>query len=163
MQVMARRPVVLALALLVVFAAWRILFNVGLMPEELVERLKVLEHRREFGFVCLLNFAAFAWVVAWGLVAGPRSEHRAARRLAAGLNRLFALPFLVLIGRHALPVFAFHVLLVYAIRPLDWWYGPFPEPVASLIGVAVIASLAIPALLAEQRGGTVAAARPGRA
>lgn len=143
--------VLVALAVLVVFAAWRLLFNLGLMPDELVERLKVLEHRREFGFVCLVNFAAFAWVVAWGLVAAPHATHVAARRLGTGLCWLFNRPYLVLVGRHALPVFAFHVVLMYAIRPFDWRYGPFPEPLASLIGLAAVASLLLPALLAEQR------------
>ncbi|MFO1067043.1 MAG: OpgC domain-containing protein [Geminicoccaceae bacterium] len=155
--------VVLSLVLLAAFAGWRLLFNAGLMPDELVERLKVLEHRREFGVVCLLNFAAFGWLVAWSLVAGPRSPHAAARQFAAFLHWLFARPFFVLLGRHALPVFAFHVVLVYAIRPFDWWYGPFPEPMASLIGLAVVVSLALPAVLAEQRSAATPSPRPGRA
>lgn len=154
-----REVVILALVILAICAIWRLMFTVGLMPDEILERLKVLEHRRELGPLSVLNLAAFAWVFAWLLVAAPRARG-ALRGLGEALWRLLCNRFLVLLGRHALPVFAFHVVLCYALRAVDWWYGPFGPPLPSLIALFAIASLALPALVAEALRGKATALRP---
>lgn len=154
-----RELVVLALVVLAICAAWRLMFTVGLMPDEILERLKVLEHRREFGVLSVLNLAAFAWVFAWLLVAAPRADG-ALRALGSAVRRLLGSGSLVLLGRHALPVFAFHVVLCYALRAVDWWYGPFVAPLPSLIALLAVASLAIPAFVAEALRGKAVALRP---
>ncbi len=154
-----RELLMLALVVLAICAVWRLLFTLGLMPDEILERLKVLEHRREFGPLSVLNFAAFAWVLTWLLVAAARAEG-AMRALAFATWRLLDNRFLVLLGRHALPVFAFHVVLCYALRALDWWYGPFTAPLPSLIASLAIASLAIPAVVMEALRRKATAPRP---
>lgn len=57
------------------------------------------------------------------------------------------LPWFSLLGRYALPVFSFHVLLVYLLDPLTWriiyWSG---HAVNFLYTAAVLASLSLPAL-----------------
>lgn len=154
-----RELVLLAIVVLVICAFWRLIFTVGLIPDEILERLKVLEHRREFGPLSVLNLAAFAWVLTWLLVAAPRAEGPP-RALGSAAWRLLGNRFLVLLGRHALPVFAFHVVLCYALRAVDWWYGPFVAPLPSLIALLAIVSLAMPALVAEALRGKATALRP---
>jgi peptidoglycan/LPS O-acetylase OafA/YrhL len=60
------------------------------------------------------------------------------RSVSAILNGLFMLPFLRLLGRHSLHVYAWHVLIVYLARWFDGYYGPFGSIGRSLIGLACI-------------------------
>jgi hypothetical protein len=57
------------------------------------------------------------------------------------------LPWFRLLGRYSLPVFSFHVLLVYLLEPLTWrivyWFG---YSVNFLYTAAVLATLSLPAL-----------------
>lgn len=57
------------------------------------------------------------------------------------------LPWFRLLGRYSLPVFSFHILLVYLLDPLSWrvayWFG---YSVNFLYTVAVLATLSLPAL-----------------
>lgn len=139
----------LAVALLVFFLVWRVGFSLDLWPETVAERFQAYEVRPEFGLVFLANFAALGWAVAWLLIAGPRSADARIRRAADLAGRLFQLPFLRLIGRHSLQVYAFHVPLAYAVMALDSHYGPFGEATKTLIAVTGVALLALPALARE--------------
>lgn len=148
------RPPALVPALAVVAgcAVWRLSFAADLVPPAVAERFLRFEDRTEFSLLYLVNFAALAYAVAWLLIAGPRSSSPAA--VAAGnlLHRLFSLSFLRLLGRHSLHVYLFHVLVTYAIILLDQFHGPFGQGTKSLILIAAVASLALPALVREHRG-----------
>ncbi|HYE51719.1 MAG TPA: OpgC domain-containing protein [Azospirillaceae bacterium] len=144
-------PLRLALAVLLVFLLYRIGFALGWLEGPAAERFGAAANRTEFGPVFLLNFAALAYAVAWLVVAGPRSGSAAARRLAGWLRRLLEHSFLRLLGRHSLPVYAFHVVLVYAAAALEWAAGPLGPAAATALALAAVAALALPALRREER------------
>lgn len=154
-----------ALFVLAVLALWRLAITAGLPSPEVFARIQAFERRGELGPVFPIAFAATLYVVAWLLVAGPRAASPLARRTAGFLQALWSHPLLVLMGRHALLVFVWHVLLVYAQVLLEQRLGPFADPWSSLMALAVVALLPLPALLAEARRGLPApgpAPRPAR-
>lgn len=151
-QVMApeRTGLVKAAALLLAFfAVLRLSVTFGLLPDDIMARLVALERRTEFGAIGLINFVAAAYVLAWLLMAGPEAATNWVRKLASGLTTLFQFPALRLIGRHSLQVYAWHVVLVYLVKGVDWHYGPFDTPTKIVITCIGVALLAVPALLRE--------------
>lgn len=144
-------PAVAAAVVVVFFAFWRFGFTFGLLPKVMMLRFWIFENRPEFSLVFLVNFVALAYLVAWVLVAGPEAASRSVRAAAALLNRLFTLPFLRLLGRHSLHVYAWHVLVVYVAMWVDWHFGPFGSIGRSAIGLASVPLLAVPAVLSEWR------------
>jgi peptidoglycan/LPS O-acetylase OafA/YrhL len=83
--------------------------------------------------------------VTWLRVAGPESAFPAARRAGALLNRLFRWRFLTFLGKHSLQVYAYHVVVVYVVLGFDARIGPFSETTKTLIALAAIVSLIVPA------------------
>ncbi len=144
-------PAVIAAIVVAFFALWRLGFTFELVPEVMMRRFWIFENRPEFSLVFLLNFVALAYLLSWVLVAGPATASRTVRSIAAILNGLFMLPFLRLLGRHSLHVYAWHVLLVYLALWFDGWFGPFDSLGRSAIGLACIPLLALPAVLSEWR------------
>lgn len=71
--------------------------------------------RSVLGPIYVFAFAVDLFLIAWLLAAGRNDPLRWVRGLAAGLGWLMTRPFLVLLGRHALPVFAFHIGLYYVL------------------------------------------------
>ena len=92
------------------------------------------------GLIRVLSFAGLTFLVARMLILAP--EGGTIRRLAGHA-------WLSMIGRHSLPVFAFHVLLIYLLRLLTTHLGGIPDPWYSLLGLLAIASLLLPAWLLE--------------
>jgi len=144
-------PAIIAAVVVVFFALWRLAFTFALVPEVMMRRFWIFENRTEFSLVFLVNFVALAYLVSWVLVAGPETRSRPVRSAAAALDTLFTLPFLRLLGRHSLHVYAWHVLLVYLATWVDGRYGPFGTLGRSAIGLACIPLLAAPAVLKEWR------------
>lgn len=140
-----------SLAVLVFFLGWRMGFTYGLVPDALGERFFWLDTRGEFSFVYLLNFTAIAYLVAWTLIAGPRSQSSVVQVAARALTAVFTLPFLQLIGRHSLQVYVWHVIVVYLVKAIDVRYGAFGEASKTAIAFTAVASLALPALWREWR------------
>lgn len=141
----------LAVFVLAALALWRLAITAGLPNAEVFGRIQAFERRGELGPLFPIAFAATAYAVGWLLVAGPQAEHPLARRAAGLLHGLWSHPWFVRIGRHALLVFVWHVVLVYAQILTDHWWGPFPDPWSSLLALLVIALLPLPALLVEAR------------
>ncbi|MBB4955299.1 hypothetical protein H4S14_003335 [Agrobacterium vitis] len=139
-----------ALAILVFFAPLRIMTANGLMPDWVLQKFATMEVRADFGPVYLLNFIALASLIAWALIAGPKHDNAFVRKAANGLNRLFSLSFLRLIGRHSLHVYVWHVLVVFAVRYLDGRVGPFSEASKTVIAIVCVSLLAIPAIYRER-------------
>ena len=79
------------------------------------------------------------------------------RRIAEGLTWLFNLPFLRLLGRHSLQIYAWHVVLVYLVFWLDRYYGPFDEFTKTLIAITGVGLLSPAGDLSRTQG-----RRPGR-
>ncbi|MFO1037775.1 MAG: OpgC domain-containing protein [Geminicoccaceae bacterium] len=131
------------------FLCWRMAFHLDLVQGAVFDRFVVMERRGEFGPVYLLSSLAAGYALLWLFVAGPRSAHERTRRIAEGCRAFLGHPFLMLLGRNALPVYAFHVFVVYVLKLVDTKYGPFGDPWSSLLGLGAIAILALPALLIE--------------
>ncbi|HEX2525886.1 MAG TPA: OpgC domain-containing protein [Geminicoccus sp.] len=144
-----RAVVVAALAFFLFFLLFRVSWTFGILPEVVWNRFVAVTNRGEFSLVYLLNFVATGYLLAWVMIAGPRSENSRIRKLADLFTRLFSLPFLRLVGRHSLQVYVFHVAVVYLVMALDKHYGPFTELARTLIAITAIASLAVPAWLRE--------------
>jgi hypothetical protein len=104
-------------------------------------------NRREFSLIYLVNFVLLAYVVAWLLIAGPRSKHKAVASIGRGLSWFFGLSFLQLLGRHSLLVYAWHVVLYYFIVWYNFSHGPSGEMRATAIALCGVVLLALPAVL----------------
>ena len=129
-----------------VFLAFRLGFTLEIVPEPVMERFQVYENRPEFGAVFLINFIVLGYVVAWLLIAGPRSENWLAAWLGRALTFVFSLSFLRLLGRHSLQIYAWHVVLVYLVLWLDGYAGPFDEITKTAIALIGVMLIAMPAL-----------------
>lgn len=147
----SRRPAPAIVAAIVVafFALWRLSFTFALLPKVVMLRFWIFENRTEFSLVFLLNFVAMAYLMAWILVAGRNAASRPVRTASAILNGLFTLPFLRLLGRHSLHVYAWHVLVVYLAAWFDGYFGPFNDVGRSVIALLCVPVLAAPAVLIE--------------
>ncbi len=146
-------------ALLLFFMAWRLGFTFGLVSEDAMKRFQRFEMRNEFSLVFLVNFVALAYTLAWLLIAGPRSESAMAQRIANALHGLFSLGFLRLLGRHSLQVYAWHVIIVYVVKGIDWHYGAFDEATKTGIALFAVLLLTLPAVWRDYRMGRLAPAR----
>ena len=144
-------PAIIAAIVVVFFAFWRLGFTFDVLPKVMMLRFWIFENRTEFSLVFLVNFVALAYLVAWVLVAGRDAASRTVRTASAILNGLFTLPFLRLLGRHSLPVYAWHVLVVYIAAWVDGYFGPFGDLGRSAIALVCVAVLALPAALIEWR------------
>ncbi|BBE71663.1 OpgC family protein [Oharaeibacter diazotrophicus] len=144
-------PALAALAVVVLFAAYRLGFTWGLVPDVLAERFARLDMRGEFSAVYLLNFAALGYLVTWTIVAGGRRERGVAPAAGRTLRRLFELPFLRLIGRNSLQVYAYHAVAIYLLRAATAHHPVEGEVAKTAVALAAVASLALPALWWERR------------
>jgi hypothetical protein len=140
----------IALLVLIFFLGWRLTFQYIIVDHDLLAQFRAHERRGEFGLVFLVNFLAFAYVVSWLLVAGRQRAPGLARQVGDFLHAIFAHPWMTLLGRHALVVYCWHVVLVYAVSLADTYWGPAREPWSSIIGLIMIAALWLPALVNER-------------
>jgi hypothetical protein len=135
------------------FMVLRLSWTWEMLPKETVQHIEPYVNRTEFGPIYLINFVALAHMIGWLIVAGPQSVRRPIRLAGRGLNWLFRLRFLRLLGRHSLQVYAYHVVLVYLLALLDRQLGPLHEIAKNIIALLAVASLTLPALIMEWRNG----------
>lgn len=135
-----------AFAFCLLFLPWRVATRHELLSEEMLQQLMPFEVRANFGLVYLLNFMAVASGVAWLVIAGPRHRFSAVRAMAGAFCWLMTRPLLRLLGRHSLQVYAFHVVVVYAVIYIDWRTPEFSQMTKTLIAIAAILLLTVPAL-----------------
>ena len=107
----------------------------------------------------LIETAAAAYALGWLAYSGRRLGGIAAA-CSRLLDRVLKWSYAQRLGRASLLVYAWHVLLVYAVTALDGLAGPFPEPVRSLIVLAVIALLGVPTWLKRPKPQPAPAAQP---
>lgn len=139
---------------LIFFLLFRLGFTFDLIPDVVTERFRHFENRAEFGLVFFANFVVAGYVFAWMLIAGPRAEDARVRRIAGLLTALFNLPFLRLLGRHSLQIYAWHVVLVYLIAWIDKYAGPFNELSKTAIALGGVVLLSLPAIWRERNSDT---------
>ncbi len=139
-----------AFSVVLIFMGIRFGFTFKVMPDDMAEQIRSLDNRIRFSFIYLVNFMATGYLVAWMVMAGAYTRHRIVRTLGQGMRWIFSLPFLRLIGRHSLQVYAWHVIVIYLLKGVEYHYGPFNEWTKTAIALTAIASLAIPALYRER-------------
>jgi hypothetical protein len=137
----------LLLRICVVSLLFFLLMRLGINEE--TGELGQYSNRREFSLVYLLNFVLLAYVVAWLLIAGPRSKQKAVATIGRVLTWFFGLSFLRLLGRHSLLVYAWHVVLYYFIVWYNFSHGPSGEMRATAIALCGVVLLALPAVCKE--------------
>ena len=140
----------IAAGLLLFFLPLRILTAHDLLPEPVLAKFSTMEVRADFGLVYLVSFPAAAFLVTWLIVAGPKHEHIAIRRIAAALRWVFSLGFLRLLGRHSLHVYVWHVAIVYGVYYIDQQTPMFSQLEKTLIALIAVATLSLPALWRER-------------
>src|SRR3546814_17603596 len=118
-----------------------------------MQRFAAHGNRGEVGLIYLLNFAALAYLLTWLIRVGRASPYAAVRRLGGLLNGLFGLPFLRLLGRHSLQVYAWHVIMVYLMKAVDHGLGPLGEATTRANAPTGLLLLATPALIRARRMG----------
>ena len=117
----------------------------------LAEQIRPFEDRQDLGLLRVCSFAGLAFLTAWVVTAAPSSRQDWLRSLGIFANRLLGHPWLSMLGRHSLPVFVYHVLLIYLLRLVDTQAGGIPDPWYSLLALAAIGTLGIPAYLLDYR------------
>ncbi|MFQ8431526.1 OpgC domain-containing protein [Amaricoccus sp. W119] len=127
-----------------------------LLGEGYTERMLLRSPRAVLGVVYPIAFLIDLFIVVWLLRNGATDPLAWIRRLSAGVNWFFTRPALVLLGRHSLHVFTFHIIVYYALAALLSFYSPSPMG-RELLLVAGIASLY---LCAASRSWWLARARP---
>lgn len=135
-----------ALGLCLLFLPWRIATRFDFMSEEMLRQLMPFEVRADFGMVYLLNFIAVAGGIAWLALAGPRHRSQVVQAMAGAFRWLMTRPFLRLLGRHSLQVYAWHVILVYAVIYIDRRTPEFSQMTKTAIAISAILLLALPPL-----------------
>ncbi|MBT9385135.1 OpgC domain-containing protein [Pseudooceanicola sp. CBS1P-1] len=132
------------------FAPLRIATAHGLMPDAMLKVFAPFEQRSNFGPVYLLNFAAAAFLFAWLAIGGATAPQAWIRALSQGMRWFFTRPALCLLGRHSLHVYAWHVVLVYALRYIDASHSGGGVLVNTTLGLYVLALLWLPPLWRER-------------
>lgn len=120
-----------------------------LLPDSAVARFEAQRVRSVFSLVYLADFAAVAYLAAWLLVRGRESTVAAARWAEWGLRWVFSLPYLRMLGRHSLQVYAFHMVLVYVVAWLDTIYR-FNQVGMTLLLFGCIGALGVVPYLRER-------------
>lgn len=139
-----------AFLVMLLFAPLRFATAHGLMPKDMLEVFRPLDLRSNFSLVYLANFAAAAFLFSWLAIAGRQDRLAPVRLVSAGMRWLFTRPALCLLGRHSLHVYAWHVVLVYAVRYYDSAWGPGGTAINTVLGLYVIVLMWLPPLLRER-------------
>jgi hypothetical protein len=133
------------LAIALVLSAGFLLARHQLLPVS--DTLLAYVEKEDLRILRVANIASQAVLFCWLIRLVPASR---------------GLPWLRLLGRYSLPVFAFHILLVYLLEPLSWRVAYWSGYGANfLYTAAVLATLTLPALFYRtyERALTAAGAR----
>ena len=102
--------------------------------------------RKEFSALYLIAFAVDLYIAVWLLAVGVEASQPALRGLARFVRWIFTRRPLVFLGQHSLQVFAFHMVVVYAIH-IAFETGPPGPLVGNGLLILGVISLYVPAWL----------------
>ncbi|MBR9763845.1 MAG: succinyl transferase OpgC [Rhodobacteraceae bacterium] len=139
-----------AFVVMLLFAPLRFATAHGMMPQEMLELFWPFDQRSNFSVIYLANFLAAAVLFSWLVIAGRQDRLASVRMISGGLRWVFTQPALCLLGRHSLHVYAWHVVLVYAVRYYDSAWGPSGGVTNTFLGLYVIALMWVPPLIRER-------------
>ncbi|MGL6042569.1 MAG: OpgC domain-containing protein, partial [Sandaracinobacteroides sp.] len=117
-----------------------------LLPPDWTASFLEMNQRRHFGPLHLLAFAAALFFASWVVTTGLTDRNPVLRLTGRMVHGVVSQPMLIFLGQHSLQVFAFQMLLVYALA-LVFRDGPPGELLGTLILLTCAASLYIPARL----------------
>ena len=141
----------LCLVLAAALAGLRVAEELELLTANWTAGVALLAGKPRLGPLVVLNVAVVSWLLAWLTMAAPTSARVLERRAGELARRVLAWPYLTLLGRHALAVYAWHVLVVYALEWIDAAVGHVREPWRSADVLLAFALLAVPPLILERR------------
>ncbi len=118
---------------------------------EWAARLRPFEDRQALALLRVSSFTGLAFVLAWVLVVAPTSRQPWLQIVGTNAHRLLGHPWFSMLGRHSLPVFVFHVVLIYLLKLADTHLGGIADPWYSLLALVAIVSLGAPAALLDAR------------
>lgn len=111
-----------------------------LLGDDYTARMQLRSPRTILGVVYPIAFLVDLFIIVWLLRVGADDRSRVIRGVSAGVNWFFTRPAFVLLGRHSLFVFSFHIVLYYALATLAHLYQP-SAPERELLLAAGIGSL----------------------
>lgn len=142
-------PVVaVAAAVAALFAVCDIMIIRGVMPQPIQSSIYALSERSRMGPFRVVNFVALLVVMSWLLTAAPRHAAPVLRWIGNGVRWIFSITPLVLLGRHSLRAYTFHVLVVYLVHSF-FDPGNLTQLGREMMLVAGAASLALPVAWGE--------------
>lgn len=106
--------------------------------------------RGDFPPIYLVAFALDLYVMLWIIVAGKHFPNTTVRMISDFVVWFFTRPALVMLGRHSLTLFTYHIVVVY-VWALIFNRREVPELVGSAIVILSVASLFPVAYLLDQR------------
>lgn len=127
-----------------VFAAIILIFLLGVFDRvifwnvispEFSERFLSNNERGDFAAIYVIAFALDLYLFVWLIVAGRESHNKIVRKCGDLIVWFFTLPVLVMLGRHSLSLFTYHVALVYFCS-----FIIAGREVSEMTGVAVLAT-----------------------
>lgn len=117
-----------------------------LLPPDWTASFLEMNQRRNFGPLHLLAFAVSLFFATWVLMAGLTDRNPLVRTIGRLVHGVVSQPLLIFLGQHSLQVFAFQMVLVYALAVI-FRHGPPSELVGTLVLLTCAASLYLPAQL----------------
>ncbi|PZQ49252.1 MAG: hypothetical protein DI556_11920 [Rhodovulum sulfidophilum] len=112
---------VVGMALLGIFD---LVVELRLLGDDYTARMVARSPRTVLGVVYPIAFLVDLFIVVWLLRNGAEDRVALIRKVSAGMNWLFTRPAFVLLGRHSLGVFTFHIVVYYALASLLAVYTP---------------------------------------
>lgn len=133
-----------AAAVIVVLGLFRRAMFAPWLPEDMVAPWLAANSRDDFAGIYLFAFLIDLYAFTWLIVAGGTARSAVLRQVSRLVRWVFTHPALVLLGRHSLQVFAYHIVLVYVLSVIIGPKDP-PEIWADLWMSLAILSLFLPA------------------
>lgn len=127
----------IAVAGMALLGIFDLVVELRLLGDGYSERMVIRSPRTVLGVVYPIAFLIDLFIVVWLLRNGAGDRLALIRNVSAGLRWVFTRPAFVLLGRHSLGVFSFHIVVYYALACLLEVYQPSPAGRELLLAVGI--------------------------